>query len=216
MSLLSGPRLQEANKSIASGWKATYFRFRFDEKARKETNLFQRTYQHSLICMDCLAQKPHKGWEPALCYKNMHSSAAHRLAPISYFLDSYFMSKDSIFMVTDVWHTYMFCCDYFHYYYIYIYIRNKTGSPKEKSLACRRPSIHKWPLLTMASKALKITCDLHIRCLLGFKWMGGISKMLFMTRCMSCSLERWGFVCIIHGILDAKKLLWWGDIGQQA
>lgn len=84
---LSGPRLQEANKSIASGWKATYFGFRFDEKARKESNLFQRTYQHSLICMNCLAQKPHKGWQPALCYKNMHSSAAHRLAPISYFVD---------------------------------------------------------------------------------------------------------------------------------
>ena len=84
---LSGPRLQEANKSIASGWKATYFGFRFDEKARKESNLFQRTYQHSLICMNCLAQKQHKGWQPALCYKNMHSSAAHRLAPISYFVD---------------------------------------------------------------------------------------------------------------------------------
>ena len=56
--------------------------FRADEKARKETNFFTRTYQHSKLCMNCLAEQHNKHLLPHMLYKNFHSSAAHRLAPI--------------------------------------------------------------------------------------------------------------------------------------
>lgn len=81
---LKGWRKEMAGKRIASGWKATYFCFRADEKARKETNYFYRSYQHSMVCMYCMAARPHKDWVPEMCYKNMHSTAAHRLTTISF------------------------------------------------------------------------------------------------------------------------------------
>ena len=80
---LSGYRGQLAGKPLAHGWKACYFCFRYDEKARKETNYFCRTYQHSLICMYCPAQRPHKDWIPALSYKDMSPNAPHTMSPIS-------------------------------------------------------------------------------------------------------------------------------------
>lgn len=83
---LTGERAMMAGKPLASGWRGTYFGCRFDEKARKEVNEFPRSYQHSLVCMNCLAQQPHKDWEPELCYKNFHSSAAYRLCPISFWI----------------------------------------------------------------------------------------------------------------------------------
>lgn len=83
---LDGHRALVAGKPLASGWKGTYWGFRFDEKARKEVNFFSRTYQHSMICMNCLAQQHHKAWDQELSYKNMHSSAAYRLCPISLFI----------------------------------------------------------------------------------------------------------------------------------
>lgn len=76
-------RKKLGGQRLAGGWKATYFCFRFDEKARKEVNYFERSYQHSFICMQCMAAKPRKEWNPNLCYKNMHRTAAHRLTNIS-------------------------------------------------------------------------------------------------------------------------------------
>lgn len=81
---LSGVRAELAGKPLASSWRMCFFGFRFDEKARKETNFFQRSYQHSLICMNCMAQKKHKGWIPELSYKNFHPSAVHRMTPVSF------------------------------------------------------------------------------------------------------------------------------------
>lgn len=83
---LTGERAMMSGKPLASGWRGTYFCCRFDEKARKEVNEFQRSYLHSMVCMNCLAQQPHKHWQPELCYKNFHSSAAHRLCPIGFLI----------------------------------------------------------------------------------------------------------------------------------
>ena len=80
---LTGFRQTMAGQPLAHGWTACYFGYRFDEKARKETNFLERSYQHSYVCMYCMAQKVHKNWEPELCYKNFHEHAAHRMATIS-------------------------------------------------------------------------------------------------------------------------------------
>ena len=81
---LTGFRAQQSGKPLAAGWKACFFGFRFDEKARKEVNFFYRSYQHSYVCMDCMAQKVHKGWIPEMSYKNFHPDAAHRMTSVSY------------------------------------------------------------------------------------------------------------------------------------
>lgn len=80
---LLGERAKLGGQQLANGWKGCFFGFRFDEKARKEVNAFTRSYQHSLICMRCMAQRLHKNWVPALNYKNFHRSAAHRMTQIS-------------------------------------------------------------------------------------------------------------------------------------
>lgn len=80
---LSGERAQMSGQVLGGGWTGCFWGFRFDEKARKEVNYFQRTYNHSLICMRCMAQKEHKNWFPELSYKNFHSTAGYRLTPIS-------------------------------------------------------------------------------------------------------------------------------------
>lgn len=72
---LLGERATLAGQQLANGWKGCFFGFRFDEKARKEVNAFTRSYQHSLVCMRCMAQRLHKNWVPALHYKNFHRSA---------------------------------------------------------------------------------------------------------------------------------------------
>ena len=79
---LTGTRAKLGGQVLAHGWKACFYGFRFDEKARKEVNYFQRSYQHSYICMRCMAQKEHKDWDPEMNYKNMHTTAAHRLTCI--------------------------------------------------------------------------------------------------------------------------------------
>ncbi|CAL1141145.1 unnamed protein product [Cladocopium goreaui] len=85
---LKGHRLELKGKPLAGGkWKCVYFGFRADEKARKETNFFTRTYQHSKLCMNCLAEQHNKHLLPHMLYKNFHSSAAHRLAPIGTILN---------------------------------------------------------------------------------------------------------------------------------
>lgn len=80
---LVGFRKTNAGKPLCGGWLATYFGLRADGKARRLANEFPRSYQHSLICESCMAQKEHKGWEPHLHYKDFYTSAGHRLTPIS-------------------------------------------------------------------------------------------------------------------------------------
>lgn len=76
-------RLSRQGQELAGGYRGCYFGFRADGKARKETNLFQRSYLHSSICESCLAQRHHVNWIPLLSYKNFYPSAAHRLTRIS-------------------------------------------------------------------------------------------------------------------------------------
>lgn len=90
---LIGRRSDLKGAPLANGWRGVYYGFRADEKARKETHCFFRSYQHSLICMNCLAQKPHKGWHPELSYKDMTKDAGHRLSRISHstrLIDTFF------------------------------------------------------------------------------------------------------------------------------
>lgn len=79
---LTGFRKARAGTCLAGNWRACYFGMRADAKARKLANEFPRSYQHSFICEACMAQKPHKNWEPLMNYKNFYGSAAYRLAPI--------------------------------------------------------------------------------------------------------------------------------------
>ena len=79
---LSGLREKLQGTQLAGDFRGTYFGFRADGKARKEVHRFQRSYQHSFVCESCLAQKPHKGWQPQLNYKNFYLDAAHRFTKI--------------------------------------------------------------------------------------------------------------------------------------
>ena len=81
---LLGERERLQGQQLAGGFRACFFGMRADGKARKECNFFPRSYQHSLVCEACMAQKQHKGWEPSLSYKNFYPDAAYRLTPISY------------------------------------------------------------------------------------------------------------------------------------
>ena len=83
-SFSSGDRKTYAGQTLAGGYKGCYFGFRADGKARKETNFFQRSYQHSSICESCLAQQEHKDWQPLLSYKDFYPTAAYRLTRISH------------------------------------------------------------------------------------------------------------------------------------
>ena len=96
---LVGHRADMVVRSWLEVGKLVFFAFRYDEKARKETNYFSRTYQHSLICIRCMAQKEHKNWIPGLSYKNFHSSAAHRMTQISPLV----VKKVNIFLVLLTW-----------------------------------------------------------------------------------------------------------------
>ena len=80
---LTGARAGLAGDVCAGGYRATYFGYRYDAKARKETNAFPRSYLHSYICEACLACRKHKGWNPLLSYKNFYESAAWRMTTIS-------------------------------------------------------------------------------------------------------------------------------------
>ena len=80
---LDSNRSKLANRKLANGWRGTYFGFRYDMKARKETNYFPRSYMHSFICESCMAQQKHKDWDSRLTYKNFARSAPHRLTLIS-------------------------------------------------------------------------------------------------------------------------------------
>lgn len=78
-----GDRANLSGSTVAGGWRGCFFAYRFDEKARVQVNYFNRSYNHSLICMRCLAQREHKNWFPQMSYKNFHWTAAYRLTPIS-------------------------------------------------------------------------------------------------------------------------------------
>ena len=80
---LTGARKQWAGTVVAGGWRAGYLGSRYDAKARKETNEFQRSYLHSFICEQCLAQKHHKGFDAHLSYKDFYTNAGHRMTQIS-------------------------------------------------------------------------------------------------------------------------------------
>jgi len=81
--VLSGQRAKLANCELAGGWKAAYFGSKYDAKARKETNRFPRSYQHSWVCEACCAQRKHKGWNSCMTYQNFYPQAIHRMTPIS-------------------------------------------------------------------------------------------------------------------------------------
>ena len=83
---LTGERAKRGGQVLSNGWKGCFFGFRFDEKARKEVNYFERSYLHNFVCMRCLAQKHCKDGLPELNYKNCYASAAHRLTTISHSL----------------------------------------------------------------------------------------------------------------------------------
>lgn len=80
---LIGFRRANGGSIMAGNWRGCFFAYRADGKARKETHVFPRTYQHSFICESCLAQREHKNWDERMCYKNFHNSAAYRMTPIS-------------------------------------------------------------------------------------------------------------------------------------
>lgn len=80
---LVGFRKERAGTCLAGGRRGCFFAFRADAKARKIAHEFPRSYLHSWICEACMAQRPHKGWQPLLNYKNFYSSAAHRMTTIS-------------------------------------------------------------------------------------------------------------------------------------
>ena len=142
---LSGVRAELAGKPLASSWRMCFFGFRFDEKARKETNFFQRSYQHSLICMNCMAQKKHKGWIPELCYKNFYPSAVHRMTPVS-------------FLPIDLW---LFnSSGYFHVFWVlFMKVRYPKQFPSPEPMSPRL-------------QALLTTCEDHPYHL-GPLWKGG-------------------------------------------
>lgn len=81
----SGDRKVLMGKQLAGGFRACYFGFRADGKARKDAHRFPRTYLHSLICESRMAQRSHKNWQPLLSYKNFYPGAAYRLTHISPF-----------------------------------------------------------------------------------------------------------------------------------
>lgn len=78
---LTGWRRAKAGKPLCGGWRAIYFGFRSDMKAHKESNEFQRSYQHNFICERCYATKAHV--HPALSFKNFHKDAPHTVTEVS-------------------------------------------------------------------------------------------------------------------------------------
>lgn len=81
---LSGERAKLSGCQLAGGWRAAYFGSKYDLKARKEANMFPRSYLHSWVCEQCCAQREHKGWDSLVTYKNFYDEAPHRLTQISH------------------------------------------------------------------------------------------------------------------------------------
>ena len=81
---LVGQRLALKGKVLAHGWCFAYFGFKADAKARKESHFFERSYQHSLICEGCLAEKPNKHGDPAMLFKNFFDGAPHTMTELSH------------------------------------------------------------------------------------------------------------------------------------
>ena len=63
--------------------RAAYFCARYDNKARAETNNFQRWYSCKFMCERCMAQRPTAKATPDLLYTDFSSSAVHTMTTIS-------------------------------------------------------------------------------------------------------------------------------------
>jgi hypothetical protein len=73
----SKERLKTAGDSIPYGLRGCYFGFKADLKARKESHLFTRYYQCTLLCDLCLAMQPYKKSDPELNYKQFYEDALY-------------------------------------------------------------------------------------------------------------------------------------------
>ena len=80
---LDAARAAKGGSPLCGEFKACYYGFRADGKARKETQEFPRSYMHSWICEKCFAQKRHKEWEPRMNYQNFSDAAAYRMTFLS-------------------------------------------------------------------------------------------------------------------------------------
>ena len=78
-----GQRSNFKGPLLGGEWYGVYYGFRADEKARKESHFFTRSYQHGKICMNCMAQRPRKGWQPELSYKHMGRHSVHKMTQAS-------------------------------------------------------------------------------------------------------------------------------------
>ena len=81
---LFGERAASAGKPLARNWRACYFGFKYDAKARKEANFFERSYYHNQICEACFAERPNKYGDPLLEYKDFYPGAAHLMTGLNH------------------------------------------------------------------------------------------------------------------------------------
>jgi len=103
--VLSKHRKHQQGKPLAGGqYKACYFGYRADGKARRESHLFPRSFLHSFVCEQCLAQKERKNWEPLMSYKCFYQSAAYRMTTISHTDYMQHTRPLSPWRVIDGWH----------------------------------------------------------------------------------------------------------------
>ncbi|CAE7375107.1 nipblb [Symbiodinium sp. CCMP2592] len=69
---------------LAGGWKACFYGFRGDQKARRECHFFTRHYNCNLLCDQCVAIKPSKNMVRGMNYKNFSANAPFLLTTISH------------------------------------------------------------------------------------------------------------------------------------
>lgn len=80
---LTGERRNWSGEEVAGCYRGAYWGFRSDAKSRRESNDFPRSYLHSFICEQCLAQRSHKNWDERMSFKNFYSTTAHKMTQIS-------------------------------------------------------------------------------------------------------------------------------------
>ena len=61
-----------------------YWAFRFDHKARQETNQFSRWANCMYMCDRCMAQRPTKKSDPSMCYYDFNLDAPYSMTEISH------------------------------------------------------------------------------------------------------------------------------------
>lgn len=69
-------RLERAGKLIAGGFTAALWGVNADHKAKKEMHMFKRHHECTLVCHQCMAQKP--GHEPGLSFWELGEAALWR------------------------------------------------------------------------------------------------------------------------------------------